>query len=247
MSDSGINEDPWTASYGVPEAFPSPAAIEFHSHTLQDFSSFLGSSSPQQWVDFSLLQLYQSQLQLEELAFWEQTDMDSPQRQLSFDEIQLQPTLQQREFNEPPLQQTNVEAPRQHSQLSPLWLRFDEELQLQVLNKLEANMEAPQRQHIQPSQKQLSVHEPQLKLHLNFNRHEIPPPRSDITLNTGMENKIVWNAMSDINCELQACSPPGADIHWPYGEMDKPLFDIPFFSGKFDSSSLLITERWING
>ena len=64
-------QDPWTASYGVPEAFQSPAVIEFQSHTLQDFSSFLGSASPQQRVDFSLSQLYQSQPQYEELAFWE--------------------------------------------------------------------------------------------------------------------------------------------------------------------------------
>ncbi|KAK2653937.1 hypothetical protein Ddye_013800 [Dipteronia dyeriana] len=130
--------------------------------------------------------------------------MDSPQRQLSFDELQLQltnmesplrqrfqPTLQQLDINEPPLQQTSMKPLSYHSQL-----------------------------------------------HLNFNGHEIPPPRSDITLNTEMENKIVWYAISDIYCELQACSPPGVDIHWPYGEMDKPLFDIPFFSGKIDFSSL---------
>ncbi|KAK0596924.1 hypothetical protein LWI29_020244 [Acer saccharum] len=255
-----------------------------------------------------------------------------------------------------------MEVPeRQHSQLSPLWLRFDEELQLLVLNKLEANMEAPQRQHIQPSQEQLSVNEPQLKVFTTFvgifnfterrptseeipshppstclvtatatataaiplspnedkavgksmvdereasqnthpvpslstgnfpgrasyqgkeketssstyvqslmpatnepldressgnqgrpnilspthpeqeNRHEIPSPISDITLNTGMENKIVWNAISDVNRALQACSPPGPDIHRPHGEMDKPLFDIPIYSGKIDSSTL---------
>ncbi|KAK2653943.1 hypothetical protein Ddye_013799 [Dipteronia dyeriana] len=63
-------QDPWTANYGVQESFPSPAAIESQSHTLQDFSSFLGSSSPQR-VDFSSLQLYQSQAESEDLAFWE--------------------------------------------------------------------------------------------------------------------------------------------------------------------------------
>ncbi|KAK1575434.1 hypothetical protein Q3G72_005451 [Acer saccharum] len=351
-----LEQDPWTTNYGVQESFSSLAAIESQSHTLQDFSSFLGSSSPQQRVDFSSSQLYQSQAESEDLAFCE--------------------SLRK--------QQTNMEVPeRQHSQLSPLWLRLDEELQLLVLNKLEANMEAPQRQHIQPSQEQLSVNEPQLKqtsmkplrsyyshVHLNFNkhplevftkfvgifnftdrkptseeipshppstclvtatataaiplspnedkavgksmvdereasqnthpvpslstgnfpgrasyqgkeketssstyvqslmpatnepldressgnqgrpnilspthpeqenRHEIPSPISDITLNTGMENKIVLNAKSDVNRALQACSPPGPDIHRPHGEMDKPLFDIPIYSGKIDSSTL---------
>ncbi|KAK4839513.1 hypothetical protein QYF36_022486 [Acer negundo] len=64
-------QDPWTANYGVQESFSSPAAIKSQSHTLQDFSSFHGSSSPQQRVDFSSLQLYQSQAESEDLAFWE--------------------------------------------------------------------------------------------------------------------------------------------------------------------------------
>ncbi|KAK3220620.1 hypothetical protein Dsin_014590 [Dipteronia sinensis] len=130
MSDYGVNkeQDPWTANCGVQESFSSPAAIESQSHTLQDFSSFLGSSSPQQRVDFSSSQLYQSQAESEDLAFWEG--------------------------------QPNILSPTH------------------------------------PEQE---------------NRHEIPSPRSDITLNTGMENKIVWNAISDVNHSLQACSPPGAD------------------------------------
>ncbi|KAK1578998.1 hypothetical protein Q3G72_034841 [Acer saccharum] len=276
MSDSEFTEDPWTASYGVPEAFPSPAAIEFQSHTLQDFSSFLGSSSPHQRVDISLLQLYQSQPQYEELAFWEYNAIESSaisgilssfscppspstrkDRELPGHGLALQfrskagQTLLKQLLNneasgsyhshlpqeypkiiETRLQQTNMEAlGRQHFPLPQLQLRIDEELQLQ----LQAIMEASQRQHSQLSQQQqLWFNEPPLQ----ENRHEVPPPGSDITLNTGMESKIVWNAITDINCALQACSPPGTDIHWPYGEMDKPLFDIPFFSGKIDSSSL---------
>ncbi|KAI9162153.1 hypothetical protein LWI28_024344 [Acer negundo] len=61
-------------------------------------------------------------------------------------------------------------------------------------------------------------------------RHEVPPPGSDITLNTGMENKIVWNAISDVYCALQACSPPGEDI-----------------LGKLILLAYHITERWIIG
>ncbi|KAK1575753.1 hypothetical protein Q3G72_008009 [Acer saccharum] len=64
-------------------------------------------------------------------------------------------------------------------------------------------------------------------------------PESDITLYKGMDNyNIAWNAISDVNRALQACSLPGSDIHWTYGEMDKLMFYIPFFSGKIDSSSL---------
>ncbi|TXG70970.1 hypothetical protein EZV62_005905 [Acer yangbiense] len=223
--------DPWTASYGVPEAFPSPAAIEFQSHTLQDFSSFLGSSSPQQRVDFSLSQLYQSQPQYEELVFWERLLKQLPNNEASGSYHSHLP----REYPkiiETRLQQTNMEAlRRQHFPLPQLQLRIDEDLQLQ----LQAIMEASQRQHSQLSQQQqLWFNEPPLQ----ENRHEVPPPGSDITLNTGMENKIVWNAISDVYRALQACSSPGADIHWPYGEIDKPLFDIPFFSGKIDSSGL---------
>ncbi|KAK2653929.1 hypothetical protein Ddye_013785 [Dipteronia dyeriana] len=87
------------------------------------------------------------------------------------------------------LQQTNMEALGiQQFPLPQLQLRIDEELQLQ----LQAIMEAPQRQHsLGSQQQQLWFNEPPLQ----ENRLEIPPPGSNIILNTGMENKIVWNAI----------------------------------------------------
>ncbi|KAK2653942.1 hypothetical protein Ddye_013798 [Dipteronia dyeriana] len=45
------------------------------------------------------------------------------------------------------------------------------------------------------------------------NRYEIPSSGSNITVITGMDNKIVWNVIWDVNRALQACSTPGADIH----------------------------------
>ncbi|KAK4839959.1 hypothetical protein QYF36_026234 [Acer negundo] len=203
--------------------FPSPAAIEFQSHTLQDFSSFLGSSSPQQRVDFILLQLYQSQPQYEELAFWERLLKQLPNNEASGSYHSHLPQ-EYPKIIETRLQQTNMEAlGRQNFPLPQLQLRIDEELQLQ----LQAIMEASQRQHSQLSQQQqLWFNEPPPQ----ENRHEVPPPGSDITLNTGMENKIVWNAISDVYCALQACSPPGEDI-----------------LGKLILLAYHITERWIIG
>ncbi|KAL5746387.1 hypothetical protein ACOSP7_027533 [Xanthoceras sorbifolium] len=158
MEHSQVIENPWYANYvGVPEAFPFPAAIEPpQSHTSQASSSFLGSSSLQQRVDCSSSQLYQSQPQSEELAFWESLQKQEPNLKQS-GSYHSQLPEQHFKFIEHQLEQIDVEAPqRLQSQLSQQQLRFNEP-------RLQQTMEAPQGQHSQLSLEQLRFNEPQLQ------------------------------------------------------------------------------------